>query len=100
MEARMSNDSQAAPSRTDFYTVVHKALRKRLFEAVVLAGTTDYADPEDRLKLEDTVAEILTTLREHAEHEEEFLHPILAEALPEAVQSLRAEQHGPSCSPR
>lgn len=30
-------------------------------------------------------------LRKHAEHEEEFLHPILAEVLPEAAQVLHAE---------
>lgn len=87
----MSNDLQAVPTRTDFYTVVHKALRKRLFEAVVLAGTTDYADPEDLAKFTKTVAEIVTTLREHADHEDEFLHPIIAEVLPEAARSLHAE---------
>jgi Hemerythrin HHE cation binding domain len=91
MEAKMGNDSQAVRTRTDFYTVVHKALRKRLFEAVVLAGTTDYADAEDRARLTHVVAEIVTTLREHAEHEEEFLHPIIADVLPEAARSLHAE---------
>lgn len=87
----MSNDSTAVQARTDFYTLVHKALRKRLFEAVVLAGTTDYADSDERARLARVVAEIVTTLRAHAEHEEEFLHPIIAEVLPEAAQSLRTE---------
>jgi hypothetical protein len=91
MEATMSNDSEAVPARTDFYTVVHKGLRKRLFEAVILAGATDYAEPEDRARLGQVVGEVVTALRQHAEHEEEFLHPILAEVLPEAAQSLEAE---------
>jgi hypothetical protein len=80
MEAEMSNDTQAVQVRTDFYTMVHKALRKRLFEAVLLAGTTDYGDADDRAKL-----------REHAAHEDQFLHPIIAEVLPEMARSRHAE---------
>jgi iron-sulfur cluster repair protein YtfE (RIC family) len=91
MEATMSHDSRATRARTDFYTAVHKGLRKRLFEAVILAGATDYAASEDRAKLAFVVGEIVTTLRQHAEHEEEFLHPILAEVMPEAAQSLHAD---------
>jgi hypothetical protein len=87
----MNNDSGTVQARTDFYTVVHKALRKRLFEAVVLAGTTDYADDGERAKLEATVAEVVTLLREHAGHEDEFLHPIIAEVLPEVARSLHAD---------
>jgi hypothetical protein len=91
MEATMSNDLQAVPARTDFYTVVHKGLRKRLFETVVLAGTTDYADSDERAKLAGTVAKVVTILREHAKHEDEFLHPIIAEVLPEMARALTSE---------
>src|SRR5580692_259981 len=91
MEVRMSNDLQRVPARTDFYTVVHKGLRKRLLETVVLAGTTNYADPNDRAKLAATVAEVVTILREHAQHEDEFLHPIIAEVLPEVARTLTSE---------
>jgi hemerythrin HHE cation binding domain-containing protein len=87
----MSNDLQAVPARTDFYTVVHKGLRKRLFDTVVLAGTTNYADPTDRAKLAATVAEVVTLLREHAQHEDELLHPIIAEVLPEVASTLTSE---------
>jgi len=87
----MNHDLQGVSARTDFYTVVHKGLRKRLFEAVVLAGTTDYADPDDRTQLAATVAEVVTALREHAEHENEFLHPIIAEVLPQVARTLASE---------
>ena len=87
----MSNDLQAVPVRTDFYTVVHKALRKRLFDVVVLAGTTDYADPDERAKFATTVAEVVTILRDHAQHEDEFLHPIIAEVLPDVAHTLTSE---------
>jgi len=87
----MSNDSPMLQARTDFYTLVHKGLRKRLFEAVILAGATDYAESEGRARLARIVAEVVTMLRAHAEHEEEFLHPIIADVLPEAAQSLHAE---------
>jgi DNA polymerase III alpha subunit len=91
MEATMSNDSKTVQSRTDFYTVVHKGLRKRLFEAIILAGTTDHADSEQRATLAHTVGEVVRMLREHAEHEETFLHPIIAAVLPEVAGSLHAE---------
>jgi len=87
----MSTDLQAVPARTDFYTVVHKGLRKRLFETVVLAGTTNYADSDERVRLAATVAGVVTVLREHAKHEDEFLHPIIAEVLPEVARTLASE---------
>jgi len=87
----MSNETRSMRTRTDFYTVVHKGLRKRLFETVILAGTTDQADAEDRARLARMVGEIVRMLREHAEHEETFLHPILGEVLPDVVRSLDAE---------
>jgi hypothetical protein len=91
MEATMSSDLQAVPARTDFYTVVHKGLRKRLFETVVLAGTANYADPDDRARLAAAIAGIVTTLREHAKHEDEFVHPIIEEVLPEVARTLTSE---------
>ncbi len=87
----MSHDSAAVLPRTDFYTMVHKGLRKRLFEAVVLAGTTDHADSDQRARLALTVRDVVRVLREHAEHEETFLHPIIASVLPEVAGSLRLE---------
>jgi hypothetical protein len=106
MEATMIPSSQsqtrslaqtASPSvptgaaRTDFYTLVHKSLRKRLFEAAVRAGTTDYTDDEERTTLEETVAALVLTLREHAANEERFIHPILEERLPDLAATLSSE---------
>jgi len=83
--------SQIANARTDFYTLVHKGLRKRLFDAVVLAGTTDFADERSRSRLADNVKDLVQTLRDHAMHEETFLHPILAGAVPALAESLDRE---------
>jgi hypothetical protein len=83
--------SQIANARTDFYTLVHKGLRKRLFDAVVLAGTTDFADERSRSRLADDVKALAQTLREHAKHEETFLHPILGSAVPALAASLDRE---------
>jgi hypothetical protein len=91
MEAEMSNDSRTVQARTDFYTVVHKALRKRLFEVVVLAGATDFASADDRSRLAGPLAEVVRALREHAEHEGEFLHPVIADVMPDLALSLDAE---------
>lgn len=87
----MSNNSRTVQARTDFYTVIHKSLRKRLFEAVVLAGSSDLDDEDDRAKLSRTLADVVKMMREHAEHEEQFLHPIIAEVMPDLAQVLHAE---------
>jgi hypothetical protein len=92
MEATMSNDSSSpAEARTDFYTVVHKALRKQLFEAILVAGSTDYRDADDRARVARAVADVVKQFRDHAEHEEQFLHPIIAEVLPGMEQALHAQ---------
>jgi hypothetical protein len=91
MEAEMSRESSSIQTRTDFCTVVHKALRKRLFEAIVLAGASDLGDSEDRATLARKVAEVVKSLREHAEHEEGFIHPIIAEVMPEVAHTLHIE---------
>jgi hypothetical protein len=83
--------SQISNARTDFYTLVHKGLRKRLFDAIVRAGTTDFADEGSRRQLADDVKDLVQTLRGHAKHEETFLHPILAEAMPVLAESLDRE---------
>jgi hypothetical protein len=83
--------SQPTNTRTDFYTLVHKGLRKRLFEAVVLAGATDFADERSRSRLADDVKDLVETLRDHAKNEDTFVHPVLAEALPELAHSLERE---------
>jgi hypothetical protein len=88
MEAVMS---QIANARTDFYTLVHKGLRKRLFDAIVLAGTTDFADEQGKSRLADDVKELVQELRDHAKNEETFVHPILAEAVPALAASLDHE---------
>jgi hypothetical protein len=91
MEATMSNDSPLSEARTDFYTVVHKALRKQLFEAIMVAGSTDYGDSDDRTRVARAVAEVVKRFRDHADHEEQFLHPVIAEVLPATEQALHAQ---------
>lgn len=76
---------------TDFYTLVHKGLRKRLFDAIVLTGTTDFADDESRSRLAAVMRDLVHTLREHATNEETFLHPVFADALPALAQSFDRE---------
>jgi hypothetical protein len=93
----MSNDSPQTEARTDFYTVVHKALRKQLFEAILVAGSTDYRDADDRARVARTVADVVKQFRDHADHEEQFLHPIIAEVLPEMEHALHAQHEEHYC---
>lgn len=77
--------------RTDFYSFVHKAIRRRLFAAANAAASADLADAEALAQLDTEVAEVLALLRDHAANEERFIHPLLASHLPEAHAALAAE---------
>lgn len=84
--------AETAP-RTDFYTLFHKGLRKRLFEAVVAAGSTDLADPAARLALGVRLADLFDWLALHASVEETYVHPFFRAGAPALLARLEAE-HG------
>lgn len=79
--------------RTDFYTLFHKGLRKRLFEAVVAAGATDVADPAAGRALGLQLAALFDLLALHALVEETYVHPFFRAVAPALLARLEAE-HG------
>jgi hemerythrin-like domain-containing protein len=65
-------------ARLDSFTPIHKALRRLFFEAAVQLARTDFAAPDEVEAAARSVAECLTWLREHAEHEDREVLPVIA----------------------
>jgi len=77
--------------RSNVYSDIHKGIRKRLFDASHLAGSTDWDDGDAVIALQQTLDRLLTLLRGHVQHEEEHMHPLIAKRAPGQVASLRAD---------
>jgi hypothetical protein len=75
----------------DLYGSVHKAQRARLFALVVAAGRTDPHDDAAAAQVAAVAAALAAELHEHGEHEDQFIHPLLARYAPELAASLAAE---------
>ncbi len=75
----------------DPYTWPHKMLRRLLFDAAQTAGTVDSDDTVAVRSFSEQLLHTFDVVERHAEHEEAFLHPLLARRLPELERSLRAE---------
>jgi len=77
--------------RRDLYAVAHKAMRNDLFEVSVLAGRTDFSEPQARERFRVRFDGLLDALRHHEQHEDDLLHPLLADASPDVLASVQAE---------
>lgn len=62
----------------DVYRGIHKALRRRLFQLCLQAGTLDGAEAYQREALAHAWESLVASLRAHTLHEERFLHPLLS----------------------
>ncbi|MBA2709181.1 MAG: hemerythrin domain-containing protein [Tatlockia sp.] len=60
-----------------FYTIIHKAIRKEIFQLCLIAGKTDFSDFEAADFFKKEMTEVFSFLREHSRHEEIFIHPLL-----------------------
>jgi len=78
--------------RLDVLTPIHKGLRRNLFETAIALGRTDFTSPEETAAAEKLVAECLTFLREHAEHEDRHVIPEIGRLAP-ALAAVLAEEH-------
>lgn len=76
--------------KIDLYRNVHMGQRQRLFTLAIELGS---ADATGLSALADRCLAMTRELREHAEHEDSFVHPLLRERVPEAAKALDNE-HG------
>ncbi|WP_175409894.1 hemerythrin domain-containing protein [Streptomyces sp. TRM64462] len=77
--------------RIDLYRNVHMGQRARLFALAVDVGAADIAPPGAAAHLADRCLAMTRELREHADHEDTFIHQLLRERAPEAADVLDAE---------
>jgi hypothetical protein len=66
--------------RVDFYTPIHKAYRAFMCDTLVRVGCADVDDAEGFDQTLRQVEALLSSLRHHARHEDEFIHPLLVRA--------------------
>jgi hypothetical protein len=62
----------------DIYVSVHKGIRNILSQFSFLAGCTDWDDPEAVSRVHDQWIVVTKILRSHQQHEDHFIHPLLA----------------------
>src|SRR5207302_1314954 len=77
--------------REDFFTVMHKALRRELFALTTLAGSIDWNDTDDTTDLRARWDELQHLLEFHAAHEDEHYFPLLRDVAPEALATVERE---------
>lgn len=78
-------------SRDDFFTLIHKGLRRELFAVTTLAATIDWCDPHDVEGFDARWRELRHLLEIHAAHEDEHFLPLLGGRAPEILDSLATE---------
>jgi iron-sulfur cluster repair protein YtfE (RIC family) len=90
----MMNATQDVPvpsiraPRFDLYGPIHKAIRTALGDLVIRMGKTTFANESAARRTVGELDELLTWCDEHIEHEIQFIHPRLAERLPNALAKI------------
>ncbi|MEV6563154.1 hemerythrin domain-containing protein [Streptomyces kronopolitis] len=77
--------------RTDLYRNVHMGQRARLFTLAVELGAADLSRRGAAAEQAHRCLAMTQELREHADHEDTFIHRLLRERAPEAADALEAE---------
>jgi hypothetical protein len=80
--------SGSSPSRDDFFTAIHKALRSGLLALCIDAGRIDWGDADQVDAFRDQWDRVITLVRSHAGHEERHIWPLLESKKPGVVAEL------------
>jgi hypothetical protein len=80
-------------ARVDLYRNVHKGQRAHLFSLAVELGRVDHQDASAVGTLATGLRAALIELRQHAENEERFIHPLLRTRAPDIAVMLEREHH-------
>ena len=79
-------------TRIDLATTIHKAVRKLLFEQAMLLARSDFRSDDAVQRACTALDDTMLMLREHAEHEDVVVFPVLAE-LDHRLASEAVRQH-------
>ncbi|MGG7575696.1 hemerythrin domain-containing protein [Streptomyces sirii] len=77
--------------KIDLYRNVHMGQRARLFTLAIDLGAADISQSGAATELAHRCLAMTQELREHADHEDTFIHQLLRERAPEAADALDAE---------
>jgi iron-sulfur cluster repair protein YtfE (RIC family) len=88
----MNNDETRRP-RLDIAATIHKAVRKVLFDQAMLLARVDYRSADAARDAHAATLAALRALREHADHEDEIVFPVLAATdAPLAAEAMRQHE--------
>jgi len=73
------------------YNAIHNAIRSRSFDASIKAGMIESTDPSSLKVLHENIKSLKEMLKNHASHEEKFIHPLLDERVLGVTDKLNAE---------
>jgi len=77
--------------KIDFYTQIHKALRRLLFNLSIKIGAADWTNPQICKEIYDELLQLIALLKVHAHHEEKYFHPLIAKKLKKEEMELHHE---------
>ena len=77
-----------AEQRMEIYRPVHKAVRHRLYSTAHQLGMADFGDEQVARETLSSLDNAISMLKEHAEHEERFIHPQLESRVPGVTASF------------
>jgi hypothetical protein len=87
---KTTNDNASQP-RLDSFAPIHKALRRQLFETAVALARADFTSEEETASAARATETCFTYLREHAEHEDRRVMPIVTDLAPGLAEELAGE---------
>lgn len=71
-----------AQQRYVMYRNIHKAIRHIMYSTALALGSADFRDQKSMRESLEQLRGTITLLKEHAEHEETFVHPALESRVP------------------
>ena len=77
--------------RVDLFSLIHKGVRRVLFETAMELSRTDFAAPDEREHAEAAIRRCFGYLREHADHEDREIQPWITRFAPAVAAVLAAD---------
>lgn len=79
--------------RIDFYSGIHKGLRRLLFAMAARMGAADYGNSAEVAALQAEWEFLAEHMRRHSLNEDRFMHPLLLRHVPVDFAQMEAEHH-------
>jgi len=92
MQATLTAPAQTRAPRADLYVFIHKALRRYMSHVLDRVGAMDLDDADERDAVLDDVEALLGLLRNHLQHENDFIHTAIEARRPGAARHT-ADDH-------